>query len=155
MPENSGHETNFVTKICQVCKCEASTLVRTMGRSLEGKTVTKKIETQRKHLEPDGQRCWDVLRTAFGGDHHLQKVYECGRGIEMSTFHSLATHDSNTLTRLVLLAHKFRCRVDIGASTPRTVRIMVHPRDDSGCCMSGHPGLNDLLNAVGKAMRDE
>lgn len=28
MPENSGHETNFVTKICPACKCEASTVER-------------------------------------------------------------------------------------------------------------------------------
>ena len=111
-----------------------------------------KTEVLRKNLNTDGQRCWDVLSNAFGGDHHLKAVHQCGRGIEMSTFQSLATHDSNTLTRLVLMAHNFRCRVDIGSSGPRMVRIMVHPRSDSQSTMEGHPGLVELMMAAENCM---
>jgi hypothetical protein len=109
----------------------------------------KRTAAERKDLDAQAQRCWDLLATAFGGEHHVGSVYFCGRGVEMSTTRDLATHDSSILTQLVLLAHSMRCRVSIGSSGPRRVKIMVHPRrSDSKHHMEGHPGLEDLAKTV-------
>lgn len=112
--------------------------------------MTKRKPVERNDLDADAQRCWDLLTTAVGGEHHLEHVYLCGRGVAMSTHRDLATHDSSMLTRLVLLAHDMRCRVSIGSSGPRRVMIMVHPRSDSKCNAQGHPGLQDLAKTVAK-----
>ena len=112
--------------------------------------ATKRKPVRRNDLDAEAQRCWDLLATAVGGEHHLKHVYPCGRGVQMSTWQDLATHDSGMLTRLVLLAHDMRCRVSIGSSGPRRVMIMVHPRSDSKCNMQGHPGLTDLAKTVAK-----
>ncbi len=116
--------------------------------------MTKRKPVERKELDAEAQRCWDLLASAFGGEHHLGSVYFCGHGVEMSTFRDLATHDSSTLTRLILLSHAMRCRVSIGSSGPRRVKIMVHPRSDSKCNMQGHPGLEDLANKVANWIED-
>ena len=115
----------------------------------------KRNPVERKDLGTQAQRCWDLLATAFGGEHHLGNVYLCGRGVEMSTFRDLATHDSGMLTRLVLLSHDMRCRVSIGSSGPRRVKIMVHPRSDSKCNMQGHPGLEDLAAKVANWIKEQ
>lgn len=112
--------------------------------------MTKRTPVERKELDANGQRCWDLLATAVRGEHHMSKVYLCGRGVEMSTWQDLATHDFNLLTRLVLLAFSLRCRVSIGSSGPRRVKIMVHPRNSSKCNVDGHPGLEDLAKTVAK-----
>ena len=108
----------------------------------------------RQDLGAEAQRCWDLLATSVGGAHHLGNVYRCGRGVQMSTRQDLATHDSGMLTRLVLLAHKLRCRVSFGSSGPGRVKIMVHSRDNSKDSMQGHPGLEDLAAKVANWIKE-
>lgn len=69
----------------------------------------------------------------------------CGTGVEVrAKGEHLATYDFDSLTRLVVAAHRYRCRVEISALMGMLV-IWVHPRSADGeHLFERHPGLHDL-----------
>jgi hypothetical protein len=91
-------------------------------------------------------------------------VVKCGDGI-MVVFRNgftASTFDDATLTRLVLAAHRWCCRVDLGyvsdpfheswdGESPRTVgvRLIITPREPGACdTFARHPSLADLRTAA-------
>jgi len=100
----------------------------------------------------DQEYCRRALSRWVGGDHHLSKVYEFGEGICINTMQDLSTFDFDKLTQLVLIAHRYRIRIEIGSSGPRAVRIIAHRRKAEGTLSVKHPGLSDLRDMCDKAL---
>ena len=122
-------------------------------------TTRKRLE-RREDCNAEQLRCWRALSWLLRGDHHMGKVYECGRGLRMSTHQDLATHDGNALTRAVIIAHIDCVRISVCSSGPRQVAIEVYPRDpnETACTMSRHPNTNELrtlLAAMEEFAREE
>lgn len=95
---------------------------------------------------------WRPLYNIYrAGEHRPDGGFrKCGTGIKvLLRAHTirLSTHDTAELTHLVLLAHKHRCRVEIGPGRGFGImEIIVHPRTDTyGHSWEWHPGLNDLV----------
>ena len=111
--------------------------------------MTKPKQIQRLADCTEAQRhCWDLI-DAWTGTHNVKKIVECGRGLEFCTFSGLATHDMGNMTRLVLLAHQYRVRVEVSGAAPNYLRIRLHARDpDKRTTTEGHPGLNDLIHGA-------
>ncbi len=58
----------------------------------------------------------------------------------------LSTYDDDSLTRLVIAAHRYACRVQI-SSHRSGLRIYVHPRDHDGeLFYTRHPDLDQLIS---------
>ena len=74
--------------------------------------------------------------------------YRTTRGaISLCVGKSLATHDFDRLTALVLAAHKHCVRVEIEPAGPTHLRVTFWPRDRAATDnMSRHPSLEDLAN---------
>jgi hypothetical protein len=115
---------------------------------------TKQPEMTRKSCTPDQLRCWKALSWIVGGDHHMQRVYECGYGIRTTLFGEASTHDFNTLTRMVLIAHIDSVRIAVTNSGPHRIGITAHPRKigDSSTC-EGHRTIDELIEHA-KELRD-
>lgn len=106
----------------------------------------KRKELQRGDCTEGQLRCWKALSWLVGGDHHMEKVYECGHGIRTTHYGEAATHDSNLLTRLVLIAHRASVRIAVTNGGPNRIGITAHPRkvgDVSTC--AGHATLDQLV----------
>jgi hypothetical protein len=76
-------------------------------------------------------------------------IRACGEGIEvhLPAGQSFSTYDDDSLTRLVIAAHRFRCRVDISHRGSIGV-LMIHPRQDAGYWHERHPGVADLIGQL-------
>lgn len=74
---------------------------------------------------------------------------QCGHGIEVRVPNHmafLATYDFDELTRMVLAAHRWACRLEI-SSMLNSLVIRVHPRGHGeGSQMYRHPDLVELAN---------
>lgn len=70
-----------------------------------------------------------------------------GDGVSMQVRYWLATYDSDALTRLVLAAHRFSVRVDIGPGRGfGLLRIVAHQRDSIADHLWGrHRDLDGLI----------
>lgn len=75
----------------------------------------------------------------------------CGEGVMVRLIQSLSTYDSDGLTTLVIAAHLYGVRVDIGASAHGTIDISMHPRviDPHASLYDRHPGTSDLVKRIG------
>jgi hypothetical protein len=106
----------------------------------------------RSECTKDQRRCWDALTWAFRGAHHFGgPVYECGYGLRTTEYGEAATFDSNLLTRLVVVAHRFAVRIAITQSGPNRIGITAHPRKaDSECNMTRHATTNELRELLDK-----
>ena len=86
-------------------------------------------------------------------DGGFRKIYD---GVEVhlrAGFGCLSTFDMDGLTRLVLAAHQYCCRVEVSAEA-RMLIIQVHPRTvGAEHLFERHPDLDDLI-ATASAMRD-
>lgn len=88
------------------------------------------------------------------GAHHLPRsgIHQCSQGVSINAYGDLSTFDNDSLTRLVLLAHRESVRVEIASSGPRLVKIMCHKRvsDRSQDSYSRHPDLDELIEKATK-----
>jgi hypothetical protein len=94
------------------------------------------------NIRPIGQYSRDggFRKTADG-------LYVAVRGCYLSTF------DDDSLTRLVIAAHRYACRVQV-SSHRSGLRIYVHPRDhDADRLYTRHPDLDDLIARCEKVAR--
>jgi len=93
----------------------------------------------------DQWRCIQLLQVLFHGDHHLPgPVKRLGFGVCVLTNQQFSSFDSDYLTRSVLLAHAFFCRVSLGTRGMKLL-IAVHPRRQFGSMFARHPSLSDLI----------
>jgi len=113
--------------------------------------MTDKPQILRNPTE-DQEYCRKALSRWAGGDHHLPNVYEWGCGICISVPSGMSTFDWDRLTYLLLIAHRYRIRIEIGSSGPRAIKIIAHRRKAEGTLSVRHPGLEDLRALCEKAM---
>lgn len=84
----------------------------------------------------------------YRGRHHFPgQLRDEGSGCwSIPHYHSLASFDSDELTRLVLLAHDIGVRVWIRPSRPRYLRIWISARlRGSGQMSTDHPTIEEAI----------
>lgn len=113
--------------------------------------MTDKPQILRNPTE-DQEYCRKALSRWVGGDHHLPNVYEWGMGICISVHGDISTFDWDRLTYLLLIAHRYRIRIEISSSGPRAVRVIAHRRKAEGTQSVRHPELTDLVESCCKAL---
>lgn len=103
------------------------------------------------NLSPLGEAVADLLGDLLGGLYHLDGAASVDWSnpsyIEVRWPSDLSTFDSNTLTRLVLLAHDRAIRVDISPRSNRYLTMLFHQRRhgaDLGI-WERHPTAEDAL----------
>lgn len=91
-----------------------------------------------------------MLSRVFGGMHHVYSLKKQGAPHPFWTcihYGSLATYDSNLLTRLVLGAHGYCLRVDISPGGPNRLKIWLHPRKGrEGNMYERHPDIQTAID---------
>lgn len=89
----------------------------------------------------------DFFSEFYRGKHHIPEsgIKEWGYGWFVSHYGTLSTFDFDALTRLVFMAHDKCIRVEVGASGPRRVKIMIHKRRREGDMMERHPTIETAL----------
>lgn len=99
-------------------------------------------------MTEDQQFCADALAEWVRGKHHLPKLYEFGGGVCVNYYGDLSSVDFDSLTRLVLIAHKRAVRIEIASSGPRMVKVIAHRRKHGDRkelqFHEWHPTLEDL-----------
>lgn len=104
-------------------------------------------------LTSDQEYCRKALSFWVCGDHRLPNVSQCGYGIEINYSNDLSTFDMNKLTQLVVIAHRFCVRIEIGSSGPGRVKIMAHRRDPKATSLyKRHPDLSGLIDDCKEAI---
>ena len=95
-----------------------------------------------------------LARWRFGTHHFGGNVNECGRGVTLTCSHyDLSTYDADRLTWLVLLAHKYHVRVELGAAAPGYMRVHCHQRKlDGDRVFDRHPDLTELIERASKML---
>lgn len=90
------------------------------------------------HFEPSALKKVDWTNPRF-------QVLKLNKGHNIG---GLATHDFDTLTRLVFLAHDHCIRVGIGPVNQQMLEFMFHPRDcRHGTLPKRHPTIEDALSS--------
>lgn len=85
---------------------------------------------KKEYLDPRTLPEWarSVYGFCFGGDHHWGNIEKWGYGFKMNYWTSLATWDSNHLTKLVLIGHQNGVRVEVVPIGPRIIGIAICQR---------------------------
>lgn len=102
-------------------------------------------------MTEDQEYCTEMLADWVLGSHHLPKVHEFGTGVCINYAGDLSTYDHDRLTRLVLLAHKYSVRIEIGSSGPGMVKVIAHrriPKEEGQRFWQGHPTLEHLRDSI-------
>jgi len=83
----------------------------------------------------------------YGGEHHIPgEIFEDDSGWRISHCGSLATFDSNALTRLVIMAHDKCIRTCISGCNHNHIKISIWNRNSEGTCiMDSHPTIEQAL----------
>ena len=100
------------------------------------------------------QRLYNIRR--FGEFRSDGGFQPCANGIEvhLGGRQALSTHDDDGLTRLVLGAHRYCCRVEISMAG-RHIVIRVHPRQQGLTdTWRGHPTLADLASRADRSEQE-
>lgn len=117
-------------------------------------TLQARFEKAHVPYSPEGLRV-AVLIEEWIGLHHLPNPWArydwSDTFVEVFSHEPMATFDFDRLTRLVVLAHKHRIRVDVSPAM-RYLRLQFHPRNDSADIYTGHPGLTELARKVQDAI---
>jgi len=98
----------------------------------------------------DAQReCIELVEDVLGRGREL-RFKPAGRGVTVSVLGGLlATFDHNRLTFLVILAHDRCIRLEIVASGPCRVGLMLHKRPTrNGLAHERHPTLEQAIGDV-------
>lgn len=100
-------------------------------------------------MTDDQFECLKLLIDFYFGAHHMvtRRVKEFGKGIQYSERPSkLSTFDFDGLTRLVFMAHDRCVRVELAASGPGLVRLVLHKRHSrEGRMSERHPTLETAV----------
>jgi hypothetical protein len=99
------------------------------------------------------QQIENTLIAAFKGMHHAGKVKWGHDGNPEDPWATtcvlpMATYDSDTLTRLVLAAHAYAVRIEIGPGGPRQVKLKLWTRDRSADWYEGHPTIQQSIDRI-------
>jgi len=96
----------------------------------------------------------------YGGEHHIpgHKLYRFGDGWIAKHYcghGDLATYDFNSLTRLVLMAHRDCYRVCIMPLNFNTIKIAIHKRSPDGGWSTGHPTIETALEEFNNSIKHD
>ena len=87
-------------------------------------------ETQRSESFVKAQL---IINYAFGGEHHLVKtIRDAGAYATAAVTRGISTFDFDNLTRLVVAAHVYCCRVQINPLSGNCLELMFHTRRPFG-----------------------
>lgn len=111
----------------------------------------------RVQLSDLGLRVERILAFVYDGIYHIAREARHQRVewdnewrievvVHQGTFGGLSTYDMDRLTRLLLVAHEERVRVTIEAAAPRYLRLVFHPRKESGRLYERHPSMSDVIS---------
>lgn len=102
-----------------------------------------KIELTTEH------RLNKVVSFVWRGLHNAPKIKkeQCNTGCEMWEINTrpLASFDFDGLTRLVLAAHEYAVRVEVGPSGPGMVKVRLWPRVREGSWNERHPEISEVI----------
>lgn len=105
-----------------------------------------------------GERVGDLAWELFGGLYHLsEKSIKRADWANKSNIclvvadGQFSTYDSDNLTRLVILSHKYNVRSGIKAATHGYIRLEFVNVDKTGFLRDRHPNIDEFLANVAKA----
>jgi len=112
-------------------------------------TAIEKVEAEEWESMTTEDRMEAVLAHAFRGIHHVRNIHkESASWWWVSVWDGLSTYDFDQLTRLVLAAHRYCVRVEIGASAPRRIKITLHTRNGrTGFMSHRHPAIYEVTKS--------
>lgn len=110
-------------------------------------TMTPEPQSDKTEQEPFEVRAEKLLARVFRGMHHVYSLKK-ERDYWTCITNHVSTYDFDELTRLVLAAHEYCCRVEIRNGGPLRLKIFVSPRipktDDSNIFES-HPTIEQAI----------
>lgn len=115
--------------------------------------------TQMRNIDNEisfnGIRCAVLVSEWLKGIYHLPKTHVYAWhswAVDINVDWTLATTDTDDLTRLVILAHKHAIRVEIEPHSTRSLRLSMSPRteavDKSSCWATTHPSVATLAGRI-------
>jgi hypothetical protein len=131
------------------------TIEKFIEETMEGKTESDQashlswLNSYRKDWMTDDQWLLSLfLCRLFSGFHHVpSEVKSCGRGLMLNFRpNSMSTFDFDDLTKLVVMAHNWGVRAEIGGSGPAMIKLMLwkrHVRD--GNISQRHPTIDQAV----------
>lgn len=104
----------------------------------------------------DQAYCSCFLSRFFRGWHHTPPLKKFGSGVEVNAQSCrFSTYDFDLLTRLVIMAHSYAVRVELGDGGPGRVKLIAHRRKHDPCIPGEglqqherHPDLDRLIELV-------
>ena len=113
----------------------------------------KWLNKQRKDWMNDDQfLCWLFLSQLFCGFHHVpnEPKYAAPNGISTTIINSMATHDSDKLTKLVIMAHNWGIRCSLEPCM-RYMKLYLHVRSQrTGSISKRHPQILEKVKLYKK-----
>lgn len=95
------------------------------------------------------ERMEAVLACAFRGIHHVRRINkESDKYWFVSVWGGISTFDFDQLTRLVIAAHHYCVRVEIGSSGPGMIKLHLSPRVRNGCMVTRHDTIRQAVDAI-------
>lgn len=102
-------------------------------------------------MTDDQWACVEMLAHVRRGHHHINgKIHPWGSGIKCNHYQGWATYDFDQLTRLVVLAHDYAVRVEVVASGPQMIGLVLHKRKREGAMHERHPTIEEAIEAFRK-----
>ncbi len=118
-------------------------------RAINGEETDADPDDAERLALPWEQRCENVLADTFRGLHHInrERIKIGDKCVEYNHWSELTTFDYDELTRFVLSCHRWCVRGSIGGSSPKYIRIRLHPRDnrDGEHGWDKHPTIEDAI----------
>lgn len=113
-----------------------------------------------QNISDFGKEVADILGCVYEGIYHILKPvlhervdWEDKRMIEIVLPGTLATYDSDSLTRLVIMCHKHAIRLEIGAAANGYLRLRFHRRSRDGKRMyEYHPSMEEAIDKLKKSL---
>ena len=100
-----------------------------------------------KWMNDDHFLCYLFLSQLFCGFHHIpnEPKYASENGISLNILNSMATHDSDKLTRLVIMAHNWGIRCSLEPCM-RYMKMYLHVRKQrKGSISLRHPVISEKV----------
>ena len=121
-------------------------LVTNHGFRFHGYLYRRRIEALAPvALPPFEVRAEAALAHVYQGIHHVPGKIKKLRGYwEVVIWGSISTHDFDQLTRMVIAAHEHCVRIELQPCNCQHIRLLIHPRQQTGGICERHPSLTDL-----------
>lgn len=123
---------------------------------------TEWLKANKLEVSEFGGRVADFVAELFGGIYHVN-LAAIKKADWLNDNHisltvpddQFSTHDSDRLTRLVILAHKHNVRAGVKASTHGYLKVEFVRVDRGGFFRENHPSLDELSERIKKGTGNE